>query len=436
MMIEDQTFHNQNQKIQTVQQVEKNPNCSICEICCEKFSKLSRRAIICTKCSFQCCRKCCETNILINIQSESLETTLACCINCRNVWNFQFLVLNMSKSFMNVQLKNKIADILLMEASKNIPAICKKLKNITIEMNQSISKSALNLQQIQCAVCPGVTNLQQNFQCSMCHNHTCNICLELKSASHTCDQNIVANNQFIQQNCKYCPTCNVPIHKTEGCEIMFCIMCKTGFNWQTLTKIKSTQKIHNPHYFHWQFSLANHVLQPTENFFTQAISEGDFCEFVLSIKFDSLTISDDIELDLNDVIYEWNSAFWFLETVVPYIIKMTVYIQSFDEDLCMKYLKKQITQTKWKSIMAQRYLRRNKLKTYAQILHNVCLGLRKIIICGLQNANDFNHQSGFMSMQKLRCKANKEIKDLNTICNCKFESLNSFWELHNTTLNI
>merc|ERR1712029_740719 len=36
-------------------------------------------------------------------------------------------------------------------------------------------------------------------------------------------------------NVKNCPTCSIPIHRTEGCDAMFCSRCTTWFCWECLT---------------------------------------------------------------------------------------------------------------------------------------------------------------------------------------------------------
>ena len=52
----------------------------------------------------------------------------------------------------------------------------------------------------------------------------------------------------INNNCKMCPKCKVPIYRQSGCPHMFCVMCKTGFNWNTGIIIK---KVNNPHFFEY-----------------------------------------------------------------------------------------------------------------------------------------------------------------------------------------
>ena len=66
---------------------------------------------------------------------------------------------------------------------------------------------------------------------------------------HVCDKTTLESARIIQQECKPCPKCGVPIHKIEGCDQMWDPNCGTAFSWRTGQIVTGT--IHNPHYFQY-----------------------------------------------------------------------------------------------------------------------------------------------------------------------------------------
>jgi hypothetical protein len=97
--------------------------------------------------------------------------------------------------------------------------------------------------------------LSSGWKCGLCENHTCVHCFkvigEKKDATHLCDPCDVETAKLIKSSTKPCPKCGEGIEKGEGCDVMFCTGCHTGFNWVT-GKILQDSQIHNPHYFEWQ----------------------------------------------------------------------------------------------------------------------------------------------------------------------------------------
>lgn len=63
---------------------------------------------------------------------------------------------------------------------------------------------------------------------------------------HRCNKETLESIEKIKKTSKPCPQCGVNIEKIEGCNDMFCIKCKTGFEWNTL-KLKQDNRFHNIH---------------------------------------------------------------------------------------------------------------------------------------------------------------------------------------------
>ena len=88
--------------------------------------------------------------------------------------------------------------------------------------------------------------------CQLCSAKICTLCwaqLPTSSASsssssssseqdeHICKDEDVQSRRMILADSKPCPSCQTLIHRTHGCNHMFCTHCKTGFDWKTGNKI-------------------------------------------------------------------------------------------------------------------------------------------------------------------------------------------------------
>jgi len=90
------------------------------------------------------------------------------------------------------------------------------------------------------------------WKCATCDKHTCAHCRELKANrdddAHVCNPDTLASVALLKKDTKPCPNCKVLVHKTEGCDQMFCTQCKRLWSWNTG---KFEVRGHNPHYLQW-----------------------------------------------------------------------------------------------------------------------------------------------------------------------------------------
>lgn len=96
--------------------------------------------------------------------------------------------------------------------------------------------------------------LSSKMKCAVCRCYTCSDCAVLKLDGHVCLESDIATQALLKQDTKNCPSCRTPIYKISGCSQMYCVVCRTAFDWKTL-KIE-TGRIHNPHYYEMQRQLA------------------------------------------------------------------------------------------------------------------------------------------------------------------------------------
>lgn len=100
------------------------------------------------------------------------------------------------------------------------------------------------------------------LKCNACDGEFCKKCMVAVNAEglhlvgddlvKECDADAVATLRELKKDVRRCPeqSCGALISKVHGCDQMFCVMCKSSFNWRTGEKIKTTQ-LHNPHYLEW-----------------------------------------------------------------------------------------------------------------------------------------------------------------------------------------
>jgi hypothetical protein len=96
--------------------------------------------------------------------------------------------------------------------------------------------------------------LSQAWKCGMCEYYSCCKCFMVKTKNqdepHECKPEDVETANMIKLDSKPCPKCGEFIMKTGGCSQMFCISCKTSWDWNT-GNIVTSGPLHNPHYYEW-----------------------------------------------------------------------------------------------------------------------------------------------------------------------------------------
>jgi len=206
-------------------------------------------------------------------------------MNCKKVFNLDFISDNSTASFFTKTLKLHRENILLDREKALLPEtqpyviiehqrrdilkLIKELNDRKFELrreerliNNQINglyreRSRLNIDSVntedrkkfirKCPItdCRGFLSTQ--WQCGSCEKKICNKCNEEKLEEHNCNPEHVATMEFINKDTKPCPNCGVMIHKISGCSQIFCVDCHTAWDWKT-SRI-DTGVIHNPHYY-------------------------------------------------------------------------------------------------------------------------------------------------------------------------------------------
>ena len=277
-----------------------------CPICINNFTATVRKRVSCPHCGQEACMPCIQKYILESSEDPD-------CLFCRKEISRFFLQQNLPKSFIDGPFAKKRAEILWRREQSFIPRAqiqaqrivasetydqenIKPVREIILELNRRKRELEEKLEECyiefnkgfrvkdkilrgeidietgkpikdktektkfvrKCAFTDCLGWLSSSWKCGLCENYTCSDCFAIlgkkkrndKENPHTCSKEDLETATLIRNNTKPCPKCGEAIEKAEGCDVMFCTSCHTGFNWKT-SKILNGDAIHNPHYFEW-----------------------------------------------------------------------------------------------------------------------------------------------------------------------------------------
>lgn len=258
-----------------------------CDICCDKFTKQTRKPIKCNNCNLIACSGCIKHYILSKKEPH--------CMGCKMGWTDAYCT-EILGGFMHGTYRKHTKELLWdMEKARmpeTMPAVevaikLRKMRTEEREMQAQLDAARATYDTLfnmhrqlkrniehgiidgsspeemeqkkkqfnrACPVngCAGF--LSSQWKCGVCETWTCKDCMEVigkdKETEHTCDPNVLASAQLLKKETKPCPSCSSAIYKVSGCDQMWCTQCKVAFSWRTGLKISGT--IHNPHFYEWQ----------------------------------------------------------------------------------------------------------------------------------------------------------------------------------------
>lgn len=270
-----------------------------CSVCCEKFNRSNRKAIVCQNCDedegFIACQSCCRQYILDSPNEPK-------CMSCKTTWDREFMCDNFTKSFIAKELKEHRENIFYekqvarlpetqndakkailiesLEQQKNL--IQDKIRKLHAELNilkqdrvnicntiaDTLYNSTKDTQNthnfsFKCPIenCNGY--LDSKYVCGICDKKICKDCFEEKLEDHECDPEKKETVKMIKKDTKPCPKCAEMIFKIDGCDQMYCIKCHTAFSWKT-GEIEN-KHIHNPEYFRFLRENNMHIPRNPED---------------------------------------------------------------------------------------------------------------------------------------------------------------------------
>lgn len=164
--------------------------------------------------------------------------------------------------------------------------------------------------------------LDEENSCSICGEKTCFNCHEVEKKDHECEAGRKETISMIKSDSKPCPNCGMRIERSIGCDHMWCIDCKTPFDWISGKILNRNIAFQNPHF--------------QQEFRRKTISE--------CVSIDE-GIGELISNEFNIPKIFFEKLFEFRETILP-----TFRIVNFtnNEDLRRQFLSKEIKEEEFK----------------------------------------------------------------------------------------
>ena len=256
-----------------------------CTICCDGFNASNRKPISCPfdSCAKTACRSCYQTFLC------GEDVTVPKCMFCNTQFTHSHLQhLGLTKSFLQGEFAKHQQDILFAQEQAMLPAAQAAVAHDRLIQNiddqiKSVSAEIKRLQELKTDLMHTKFQLRRHdaqqpdqaegdndqfihrcadsdcngfvssaWKCATCDKHTCSHCRELKAnrddPDHVCNPDTVASVALLKADTKPCPNCKVLVHKTDGCDQMFCTQCKRLWSWNTG---RFETRGHNPHYLQW-----------------------------------------------------------------------------------------------------------------------------------------------------------------------------------------
>ena len=260
------------------------PSSEPCSICFEPFNASNHKPISCPldSCSKTACRSCYQTFLCAD------DVSVPKCLFCNTQFTHsQLQHIGLTKAFLHGDFAKHQQDILFAQEQAMLPAaqtavlhdklvkdiddqirdVYAQIKALIARKNDLIqTKRQLHHHDPSSVHHDGIADqfihrcadsdcngfVSSAWKCGICNKYTCPDCRELKAnrddPDHVCNPDTVASVALLKNDTKPCPNCKVLVHKTEGCDQMFCTQCKRLWSWNTG---KFETRGHNPHYLQW-----------------------------------------------------------------------------------------------------------------------------------------------------------------------------------------
>ena len=348
--------------------------------------------IECPFCKFKGCLKCYKYFIL---NSNSVE-----CMNCKRVWNDDFIDTILPKSFRKNELKRHQENIMferqealfgetmeLISRKKKVDKIQEKINKLkqkidrynreiyelnnpgayrTEEKREEEKKKVLIIKKCPETDCQGY--LDSDYTCGICETVLCPKCEHIKEDDeHECNTDDIETVKFKNKTSKPCPTCSKLTFKQSGCSQVWCpppCNGNKGTAWNFNTGELDKGMVHSPDYYDYMRRNNNGIVPRQENVCMRRDEIPQIWDLQRRLELDDYLKLTEIHRFFVDL--KRNIIYKFRQIEQPVFNK--------NLDLRMLYLNNEIDKDKFKKTLFARNKKSNKNKTIYQnldMLYNV-----------------------------------------------------------------
>jgi hypothetical protein len=381
---------------------------------------------------------------------------------CGKEWTRKFLRLNFTNKFLTTKYKNHLEDILYQQQVallpntqqlaektlrkrniyKEILDIRNQKKELEMKINElnkqiyhltnqydndeEITERRIFMKHCPSEDCRGF--LSSQWKCGLCEKWYCPHCHELKGmthdAPHQCNPDNVETAKLIRQDSKPCPKCHSLIFKINGCDQMFCTKCHTPFSWKSGTIY--TSNIHNPHYYEWLRTQNGEEEIPRNPNDIQCgrYLDSDYLRKLRKLL--SYSKSHNVSSYFNEDYYYFEDIIRNLQHNAGIIVtRYQTNQEQKNEVIRVKYLLKEINESRFKALIQQNYKSNMKHQEMVQVFGLTQLTMRDILYGLLEKLVKSENKKDAIE----ECK--KEILNFIAYCN---ELLRDIAFTYNSTL--
>lgn len=376
-----------------------------CSICTEKYTKHSRKALSCSKCSSKCCLECMKTWILTdNNLGRDGSWKPTCPFKCGYEIPRRFIMKHFPLSFQNKDLQRKATNMqidvekqflsdpdvqrkagYIVRKEKNKDKIA-SIKSEVLDLHKKIKELQNEVDFLNTGVpgtfdpkinlhvqlrengyyghigskdytkhkitwyCPSVHCqgvLDERYKCNICDLQACSKCNMEKCEDHECKEEDLETVKNIRASCRPCPSCSALTYKTHGCNQMWCSSCHKFWDWGT-GKIITSGPTHNPEYL--DFIQAN----PDANI--QLQNNNNECGQELTLWQVTHALNKHKKPELKKF---WSDTFRLANHLEDMCRNMDTEFNP-NEDLAIKYVAGKISEKTWVSTISKQTKKRNK----------------------------------------------------------------------------
>jgi hypothetical protein len=427
---------------------------STCSVCCEDFNRAARKEVTCKFCEFKACTEC----VKVYFCSED-NASDAHCMACKKAWTREVISEFLPKTWINGSFK-KHREVVLMDREKSmLPATqvyvkeeldrrkmreeTKRLqeeKKMVKERLREINEALYLQQNIMynsmrgaahqaCSIIKGACPkdgcrgfLNNSWKCDICTTQVCGKCRMEKGDDHECKPEDVETAAFIAKDAKACPCCGALCHKVDGCSQVFCVMCKTAFNYNTL-RIE-TGHIHAPDYYRWVADNNNGIVprNPGDNPCRDNVTVYELRQHLKQVSGGS-------------VFMQWFCDVHRIRTHIQghELYKYVVNVEEDNRDLRVKFLLNEIDEDKWKRLLQQREKAKDKKREIHAVL-DTFIAVSLDIFHAVMDANDKNKLDQCVeSFGQLRDFMHERMSKISLMFNCVVPKITNDW---NSVVNV